>query len=105
MGWMFDIIAGAIDHSQAPSQPFTIEWDFRDAEPWHIDVNNGSTQAVRGHAPEGRPQARKCSWQDWTRVMTGKEDPRRLMLRRRLRPRGNLLTMARSQKMFPARGH
>ena len=38
-----------------------------------------------------------------TRVMTGKEDPRRLMLKRRLRPRGNPLTLARSLKMFPAR--
>jgi putative sterol carrier protein len=102
MGYMFDIVATSLDHDAAPSQPFTIEWDFRDTEPWHVRVDNGSTQAVRGPAAKA-DLTFEISWQDWTRVMTGKEDPRRLMLSRRLRPRGNPITLARARKMFPAR--
>jgi putative sterol carrier protein len=102
MGYLFDIVASSVDHGAVPSQPFTIEWDFRDTEPWHIRIDNGSTQAMRGRAARADLRL-ECTWQDWTHVMTGKEDPRRLLLKRRLRPRGNPLTLARSLKMFPAR--
>ena len=36
--------------SQAP-EPGTIQWDFPDAEPWHVVVANGSTRAEPGRAP------------------------------------------------------
>ena len=103
VGWMFENIALAVDHRAAPDEPVSFEWDFTDTEPWHIVVANGSTRAVRGHHP--KPDVRlRCSWEDWTQVIAGHADPRRMMLRGRIRPRGSLRTLARMPAMFPPRG-
>ena len=40
-----------------PTGPFTVQWEFPDAEPWHLRVDNGSTAAAPGRAPERRPRA------------------------------------------------
>jgi ribonucleotide reductase beta subunit family protein with ferritin-like domain len=99
VGWMFDNMAVAVDHRQTPAGPLTVQWDFTDIDPWHIVVDNGSSRAVRGPAP--RPDVRLgCTWEDWTAVVAGHADPRRLMLRRRIRPRGNLRALARLDKVF-----
>ncbi len=43
----------------------------------------------------------RCSYDDWVDVMAGREDPRKLMLTRRLRPRGSLRVLARMSRIFP----
>ena len=40
-------VARAIDTRRAPSA-FTVQWEFADAEPWHVHVDNGSTARGRG---------------------------------------------------------
>ncbi|MFL5820307.1 MAG: ribonucleotide-diphosphate reductase subunit beta [Solirubrobacteraceae bacterium] len=99
IGWMFDNMAVAVDTRQADGAPLTVQWDFSDTDPWYIRVENGSTRAQRGRAP--RPDLTlACTWEDWTKVMAGHSDPRRLMLRRRIRPRGKLRVLMRLGKLF-----
>ena len=48
---LFDVIARSA-HTDAVDRPLTIQWRFEDAEPWHVRIDNGSTQR------DGRPGRR-----------------------------------------------
>ena len=50
-------VARAIDTRTAPAGPFTVQWEFADAEPWHVRVDNGSTAAGAGPRAARRPRA------------------------------------------------
>ena len=52
MAMLFDAVARAVDHRTAPAGPFAVQWEFADAEPWHLRVDNGSTAAAPGRAPQ-----------------------------------------------------
>jgi len=99
MALLFDSIkrSARTDVAQAP---LTIQWDFTDAEPWHVRVDNGSTSAHAGRDPAADVTL-SCAFDDWVDVVAAREDPRRLMLRRRLRPRGSLRSLYRMSKVFP----
>jgi hypothetical protein len=100
VAWLFESIANGLD-TDAARAPGSIQWDFVDHEPWHVVVANGSTHAVRG--PAADPTVRfQVAFQDWVDVVAGRTDPRKLIVRGRLRPRGNLAWLFRSRKMFPA---
>jgi ribonucleotide reductase beta subunit family protein with ferritin-like domain len=95
---MFDTLRrGAIADGLRPGT--TIEWDFADAEPWHLVLDNGSSRALPGRAPRADLKLR-CRFDDWADVMAGREDPRRLMLRRRLRPKGSPRVLLALPKIF-----
>ena len=84
---MFDTIRrSAITDRVRPGT--TIEWDFADSEPWHLVLDNGGSRAVQGRAAHPDLTLR-CRFDDWADVMAGRQHPRRLMLRGRLRTRGN----------------
>jgi len=96
---LFESVANSLDLSAAHA-PGAIQWDFRDSEPWHVVVDNGSTRAVRGRADN--PTVRfECSFEDWVDVIADRQDPRKLVMRGRLRPRGDLRWLFKSRKMFP----
>jgi hypothetical protein len=97
---LFDTMRRAVDHRGAPGEPVTLQWDFVDAEAWHLRIDNGSTAAGRGPAPKPDLTFR-CRYGDWVDVIGGRTDPRRLMLTGRLRPRGSVRTLARLPKIFP----
>jgi Ribonucleotide reductase, small chain len=61
----------------------------------------GSTRAVRGSHddPTVRFQVR---FEDWVDVIADRTEPRKLMLRGKLRPRGDYRWLFKSRKMFPA---
>ncbi|HEX6117679.1 MAG TPA: ribonucleotide-diphosphate reductase subunit beta [Solirubrobacterales bacterium] len=97
---LFDVVARSVDHSAAGAKPITIQWRFTDAAPWHLRIDNGSTAAEQGEAP--KPDLTfETSWRDWLAVTTWGGDPRRAMLRRRLRPRGNPLLLLKMPRIFP----
>jgi hypothetical protein len=100
----FDLIARVAQAhaNEAGADPMTIQWDFSDADPWHVHVANGSTAARPGRAPSP-DLTLQTSWADWIAVSIRGEDPRRLMLRRRIRPRGSLRNLMRLGKVFPPR--
>ena len=98
----FDIIARVANADAVNGDPMTIQWRFSDADPWHLRIDNGSTAAEPGEAPDA-DLTLETTWADWIDVSIRGEDPRRLVLRRRLRPRGSLRQLARMQKVFPRR--
>ena len=88
MELLFTSVARAVDHRTAPTGPFTVQWDFEDAEPWHLRVDNGSTAAAPGRAPEIDVELR-CRFEDFVDIVAGRLDSRRAVATRRLRPHGS----------------
>jgi hypothetical protein len=96
---VFDSMGLSVDPRQVPRGGMTIQWEFDDYDPWHLVVDNGSTGAARGRA--ARPDVVfRCSYEDWIDVAARRADPRTMMLRRRLRPRGNPLALVRVGRLF-----
>ena len=100
----FDLISRVASANAAESgtPPMTIQWDFSDADPWYINVANGSTAAHSGRAADPDLTLR-TSWADWIAVSVRGEDPRRMVLRRRIRPRGSVRNLLRLGRVFPPR--
>ncbi|GAC1321621.1 MAG: hypothetical protein NVSMB25_15570 [Thermoleophilaceae bacterium] len=96
---LFDLVRRSIDTSASGGRPVTIEWDFSDAQPWHIVVNNGSTSAVAGHA-EAADLVLRSRFEDFTDVIARRRDARIALATGRIRPRGSLRTLWRMQKLL-----
>ncbi len=97
MGALFDQMRLAA-HPDAVPPGTVIQWDFTDAEPWHIALNPGA-RAERGAAAS--PDLRLgVSLQDWVDITQGRASPPALLLRRRLRPRGKLAVLRRLDRVF-----
>jgi hypothetical protein len=80
----------------------TIAWDFTDAPGWHLVFDGGAVRAARavaGPAPAAALTLR-CAVADWVDVAAERTDPKRLVLRRRLRPSGDLRLLARFGRLF-----
>jgi hypothetical protein len=88
MALLFDAMRRAVDHRTAPAGPFTVQWEFADAEPWHLRVENGATAAVAGRAADVDLELR-CRYGDWVDVVAGRLDSRRALATGRLRPHGS----------------
>jgi len=95
----FDLISRVADPKAANGSPFVLQWRFTDAEPWHLVLDNGSTRAEPGEAPRANVTI-ETSWADW--IAAGKPDANQLkmMLQRRIRPRGKVRDLARMRKVF-----
>ena len=65
-----------------------MQWEFPDAEPWHVRVDNGSTAAAAGRAPHVDLELR-CRYEDWVDIVAGRLDPRRALATGKLRPHGS----------------
>jgi 1,2-phenylacetyl-CoA epoxidase catalytic subunit len=100
---LFDVIARSARTDAVDGQPVTIQWRFEDADPWYVRIDNGSSRAVQGLAPSP-DLTLDTSWRDWIELSTRGGDPRRAMLRRRLRPHGSLRTLWRMGRIFPRVG-
>ncbi len=98
----FDLIARAARTDAVDGRPLTIQWRFDDADPWHLRIGNGSTAAAPGLS-DGADVTIEASWQDWIETSSKGADARRLMLRRRLRPRGSIRSLLKAQRAFPPR--
>jgi hypothetical protein len=88
MAILFDSVRRAVDPRTAPEGPMTLQWDFPDAEPWHLRLDNGSTAAAPGRVPEPDVELR-VAFDDWVDVIAGRLDPKRAVATRRLRLKGS----------------
>jgi adenine-specific DNA methylase len=95
----FDILTQVANPDAANGSPFVLQWRFTDAEPWHLVLDNGSTRAEAGEAPSPNVTI-EASWADW--IASGKPDADRLkmIVQRRIRPRGKVRDLARMRKVF-----
>jgi putative sterol carrier protein len=99
MALLFDAVRRAVDHRTAPEGPFVVQWEFSDAEPWHLHVANGATAARPGRAERIDVELR-CRFADWVDVVAGRLDPRRALATGRLRPRGSPRALWAARSLF-----
>ena len=94
---LFDGLARQIDTSVAPGA--TIQWDFRDAEPWHVRILNGTAEAEPGRI-ERADLTFRCRFEDWLDLTAGRIQPWRAALTGKVRPSGKLRMLVRAPKLF-----
>ncbi len=95
----FDVTARVANPSAANGSPLVYQWNFTDAEPWHMIIDNGSTRAEPGLAPNPAVTF-ESSWADWVAMTKPDTNPLKLMLNRRVRPHGKVRELARIRKVF-----
>jgi hypothetical protein len=95
----FDLISRVADPGAANGTPLVYQWRFSDADPWHLIIDNGSTRAEPGVAPNPTVVI-ESTWADW--IASGKPDANQLkmLVQRRIRPRGPIRELARMRKVF-----
>lgn len=96
---LFDGMARGIDLEVARSLGGPIQWDFSDAEPWHVVVTNGHAEAKPGTA--GEPALRlETTAADFAKIAVERIDPRWALLKRKLKVHGSLSAKAKLPKLF-----
>jgi hypothetical protein len=98
MELLFSSVARAVDTRHAP-RDFVLQWEFEDAEPWHVHVNNGSTAAAPGRASRVDVELR-CRYEDWVDIVAGRRDRVRALATRRLRPHGSPRALWAARSLF-----
>jgi hypothetical protein len=101
MALLFDTVRRGVDFRTAPAGPLTVQWDFADAEAWHLRLDNGSTAVAAGRV-EAPDIVFRARYDDFVDVVGGRLDPRRAMATGRLRPRGSLRTLWSARGLFVA---
>jgi hypothetical protein len=96
---LFDLIGRSVDTDATPNGAATIQWDFKDAEPWFLRIDNGATRTEQGRAPSPDLTLR-CAFEDWVDITAGREDARVAMLKGKLRPRGSVRMLMRMPRLF-----
>src|SRR5947209_1788438 len=94
---LFDGLRRQIDPSVAPGA--TIQWDFSDAEPWHLRIDNGRTSVAAGRV-EAADLTFHCRLADWVDLAAGRIEPWRALLGGKVRPTGSLRMLVRARKLF-----
>jgi hypothetical protein len=98
MALLFDTLRRSVDPQAGP---LVLQWEFEDAEPWHLRLADGAAQAVPGRAPDVDLELR-CRFEDWVDVMAGRLTPGRALATRRLRPHGSPRALWASRRLFAA---
>ena len=98
LGVVFDAIALSADPRGVPAG-MTVQWDFTDAEPWHVVIANDSSRAHQGASAKPDVSLR-MALEDFGDVIAERADARRLLLKRRIRMRGNPRLLLKLPKVF-----
>jgi hypothetical protein len=96
----FEVVSRSADPAAANGSPLVYQWRFKDADPWHLVLDNGSTRAEPGEAPNPTVTF-ETSWADWVHSTSPGSSPVKSILRGRIRPRGKVREMMRMRKVFP----
>jgi Ribonucleotide reductase, small chain/SCP-2 sterol transfer family len=95
----FDVVQRAADPAAANGSKLVYQWRFTDADPWHLVLDNGSTRAEPGEAPNPTVTL-EASWADFVSTSKPDANPLKLVLTRRIRPRGSIREIARMRRVF-----
>jgi Ribonucleotide reductase, small chain/SCP-2 sterol transfer family len=96
---LFDTIRRSVNPDHRLRAPLTVQWDFPDADPWYVVVDNGTSRAERGRAPSADVTL-QATWEDWVDMAAGRLQPGRAVLTRRLRPRGKVRSLLTFPRVF-----
>lgn len=95
----FDVVGRSLDPSKLNGGgPFTVQWRFSDAAPWHLIVDNGSSRSAAGEAPKANVVV-ESNWQDFIELGKGAISPPAALLRRRMKLRGKPRDLLRFRKL------
>jgi len=95
----FDVVKRAADPRPANGSKLVYQWRFEDADPWHLILDNGSTRAEPGEAPNPTLTL-EAKWADFVSMSKPDANPMKMVLTRRIRPRGSIREIARMRKVF-----
>jgi putative sterol carrier protein len=95
----FDVVKRAANPKAANGSPLVYQWRFTDADPWHVVIDNGSTRAEPGEAPNPTLTL-EANWADFVGMSKPDANPLKMVLTRRIRPRGSIREIARMRKVF-----
>jgi hypothetical protein len=99
MAMLFDSVRRGVDLRNAPDGPFVLQWEFPDAEPWHLRLDNGASAAAPGRAPHVDVEL-QCRFDDWVDLVAGRLQPAKAVATGRLRPRGTPRTLWRARGLL-----
>jgi hypothetical protein len=94
---LFDGVRRSVNAAAAPGA--MVQWDFADAEPWHLDMNGGNPVVAPGRVANADLTFR-CRFADWIELVSGRTEPWKAFLTGRIRPSGKLRMLARAPKLF-----
>jgi putative sterol carrier protein len=95
----FESMSRSADAGAINGSGLTVQFRFRDADPWRLVVDNGSTRAEPGEAPDADVTF-ETDWKQWIDLSLHGASPVRAVLGRRLRPHGSPAALNRFRKVF-----
>jgi Ribonucleotide reductase, small chain/SCP-2 sterol transfer family len=95
----FDVVQRVADPAAANGSKLIYQWRFTDADPWFLVLDNGSTHAEPGEAPNPTVTL-EASWADFVAQSKPEANPLKMILQRRIRPRGPIRELARMRRVF-----
>lgn len=98
MRMFFDMVKRGVNPGHGLDSPTTIAWDFTDAPAWHLRI--AGDDVTTGEGIGDADLRLRVSYRDWVDVVANRTDARKLLLTRRLRPKGSLRLFARMPKVF-----
>jgi hypothetical protein len=94
---LFDGLRRTVDVSKAKGT--TIQWEFTDAEPWHLRLDGEAPTAGSGRI-ESPDLVLRCRFEDWLDLAAGRIQPWKALATGRLRPRGKLHALIKAPRLF-----
>jgi 1,2-phenylacetyl-CoA epoxidase catalytic subunit len=99
LGYYFELVANAVRPDNKLKSPTTIAWEFSDAQPWRLRIENGRGTPEQGPV-EGADIIFKTDVTTWVGISSGAIQPGKALFKRKLRIRGNPLTLAKLPGVF-----
>jgi hypothetical protein len=94
----FDLLARNARGEEVPHGT-TIQWDFRDAEPWYLQLEGTTKTAVQGRI--AKPTVRlRMRYDDFGELVSRRAQPHALLMRGRMRPWGDPRVLLKLQRLF-----
>jgi ribonucleotide reductase small subunit/SCP-2 sterol transfer family protein len=96
---LFDELRRQLDPARVGRGRGTIQWEFLDAEPWHLRLEGG-TARVEGGRLEDPDLVLRCRLRDWVDLAAGRIDPLRALALRQIRLSGSPRMLVRAARML-----
>ena len=94
----FDLLARNARGEEVPLGT-TIQWDFRDADPWYLQLEGTTKTAVQGRV--AKPTVRlRMGYDDFAELVSRRAQPHTLLMRGRMRPWGDPRVLLKLQRLF-----
>jgi ribonucleotide reductase beta subunit family protein with ferritin-like domain len=94
---LFDGLRRQVDASVAPGA--VVQWDFSNAEPWYLRLDNGSASVSPGRAADP-DLVFHCRIEDWLDIASGRSEPWRKLLGGKVRATGKPRMLLRARKLL-----